>query len=98
MALELVMRAGWENTRGLENCTCWSLCRKDNEFNLTLPSNRVLRRIWNEIFPEEKYRPFRVVSERYPWGCIVATPKYVPLGRRRRFLQKVSENRATGER
>lgn len=99
MALVLEMKHGWRNwERDRNDSTYWSLKRADNVFNLKLPSDKVLRRIWNEVFPEKKYRPFRVIETRELWGCIIATPKHVPLPRRRRFLLKVAENRATGER
>ena len=99
MALVLVMTHGWRNWEADRfDSTYWSLKRADDVFNLELPSDRVLRRIWNEVFPEKKYRPFRVLGVRERWGCIIATPKHVPLARRKRFLLKVAENRATRER
>jgi len=97
MAIEpiLEMKYGWLHwDRDKKNVSRWSLRRKDNIFNLTLPSDSVLRKIYNQAFPESQYRPFHVLS-RQKWGCIVATPKGVPPARRKKFLKFVAANRAT---
>lgn len=97
MSLDLVMKYGWrKREQNRSDSSYWSLKRRDEEFDIRMPSDRVLRRLWNQVFPEKKYRPFRVLF-RGKWGCIVATPKSVPLGRRSRFIELVSRNRATGE-
>lgn len=98
MTLDLEMKHGWRNwEKNRNDSSYWSMRRSDGKFNLNLPCDKVLRRIWNEIFPEGRYRPFRVIGAHQSWGCIIATPKHVPLSRRKQFLKKVAQNRATKE-
>ncbi|MDB5265812.1 MAG: hypothetical protein JWM39_525 [Parcubacteria group bacterium] len=97
MVLDLIMKRGWWHwERDRNDSSYWSLARKDNVFNLKLPSEAVLQRLWRESTPNAAFRPLRVLA-RLDWGCIAATPKYIPTSVRVRFLAKVAKNRATRE-
>jgi hypothetical protein len=92
----LAMKYGWRTEPfypgyDWRKSSRWSLQREDNVHNLTLPSDRVLKKLYRQVFPEGNSQLFRVRA-RQPWGCIVETAKGISKAKRKLFLLKVAEH------
>jgi len=83
---------GWRD-RAPKGKSCWSLAIVGDLTEITLPSDRTLKRIYNESF-REQHRPLEILA-RLPWGCILRTPQGISQSGKKRFLDSVAGHQST---